>query len=426
MKRIHYLYTLGLLLALTTGFVACSDETAAGGETPRPVTVSLQIGAGQEALTKAEDEDDKAVDGEFMHTLTVFVCDASNQIVKKLEVESLSDVADHTFDNIQLSKGSYAFYAFANCEKLSELEDILAKNVGDDMPNAVVDNSLEIESPHDGIAFPLTDDNYIPMSGKETASISSDQSVTIEMIRMVSRIQVKVNNLQGGTPAIESDLTLHGVAKKVKLFGDGTGVTGDVLDISIPFKESTTESDYLYIPESYNNHTFTLTVNGKQRTGLTSTDLVRNHIYLFVINLRDYKLELTVEYDAPPIGGIVTPKETTTGYEIAIKEGSTFTIKAVLKQGEEPVVVKKWEIEVGENEIPITTNPIVPEGTLFAGSIPAQPTSNTTTLVLKATDMEGKVHNFDLIISVTNLKTKSTPTGSDFPMLTLPQVVGMY
>lgn len=213
MKRIHYLYTLGLLLALTTGFVACSDETAAGGETPRPVTVSLQIGAGQEALTKVKG-DDNAVDGEFMHSLTVFVCNANNQIVKKLVIESLGDAADHTFDNIQLSKGNYAFYAFANCEKLSELEDILAKNVGDDMPNAIVDNSLEIANPHDGIAFPPTDDNYIPMSGKETKSISSDQSVTIEMIRMVSRIQVTVNDLQRERPDIGNDLTLHGVAKK--------------------------------------------------------------------------------------------------------------------------------------------------------------------------------------------------------------------
>ncbi|WP_455640480.1 FimB/Mfa2 family fimbrial subunit [Parabacteroides sp.] len=426
MKRIHYLYTLGLLFALTTGFVACSDETAAGGETPRPVTVSLQIGAGQEALTKAEDEDDKAIDGEFMHTLTVFVCNANNQIVKKLEVESLSDVADHTFDNIQLSKGSYSFYAFANCEKLSELNDVLALSEGNTMSADVVNNTLTIDKPHEDLSFE-SGDNRIPMSGKtEKMQITSDQTVTIEMIRMVSRIQVTVNNLQGGTPTIGSDLTLHGVAKKVKLFGDGTGVTGDVLDISIPFEGSTTSSNYLYIPESYNNHRFTLTVDDIQRTGFTSTYLVRNHIYLFVINLRDYKLELTVEYDAPPIGGIVTPKETTTGYEIAIKEGSTFTIKAVLKQGEEPVVVKKWEIEVGENEIPITTNPIVPEGTLFAGSIPAQPTSNTTTLVLKATDMEDKVHSFDLTISVKNLETKSTPTGSDFPMLTLPQVVGIY
>lgn len=452
MKRIHYLYTLGLLLALTTGFVSCSDETAAGGETPRPVTVSLQIGAGQEALTKAKyNGDEYAEKGEFMHTLSVFVCDGDNKIVEKLKVYDLNDALEHTFENIKLpSGGSYTFYGFANCESLEELDDVLALDKGNKMQDDVVNNTLIIANPHEGLSF-KSEENRIPMSGKaEKKQITSDQTVTIEMIRMVSRIKVTVNNLQTKDLEINDDLKLHGVAQNIKLFGIGDGFDGaGSTEINIPLKEqgqeaSVTldvldpgehlESGYIYIPESYNNsHRFTLTVGGDNLTGNTSTSFIRNHIYPFIINLREYMLNITVSYEAPPIGGIVKPTETSTdSYNIQIIEGSTFTMKAKLMKGDKDISCK-WFIKDTKNNIPIDELNSFQTGEDFilTGSIPSQPTGQTTTFTLTATEWLSesncRVHDFDLTIKVKPIgtKTNSATTGS-YPLMILPQVVGMY
>ncbi|MCD8270725.1 MAG: hypothetical protein LUD46_21385 [Parabacteroides sp.] len=233
-----------------------------------------------------------------------------------------------------------------------------------------------------------------------------------------------------------NDLKLNNVASKVKLFGDGTGETGGGQAIEILFQHfnstlaanGSIKSGYLYIPESYSsNHSFTLTVDNKERIGYTSTTFKRNHIYPFVINLRNYKLDITISYEAPPIGGIVKPVETVSGgYNIPIKEGSTFTLKAKLMKADESVTVTKWNISEIKNNIPIENlQQCLTDAASITGSIPAQPTARTTVVTLEADDTEGGKHAFELTISVAGLEIRSA-IGSSFPVITLPQVLGMY
>ena len=162
-----------------------------------------------------------------------------------------------------------------------------------------------------------------------------------------------------------------------------------------------------------------------------ATAFERNHFYPFVINLRKYTLEITVIYEAPPIGGIIgsKPEENIDGsYSLEITEGSTFSLKAKLTKENEDVNGCTWSVEDMDNQIPISLlEQHLTEGAFLTGSIPAQPTDRETKFTLKVKEEDGKEHGFGLTIAVKAIGTKTnSATIGSYPIIALPQVVGMY
>ena len=133
------IYMCGLLLVLLGGLPACTKEI--GGEDSEIVTppdidenteleaVTIRIGAAETAETKAMHGDENAVEGEFIHSLHLFIVDGQSKIAKHIEVTPASE--DLTAEQqeeaaignlpqysttIDILPGTYTFYAFANME----------------------------------------------------------------------------------------------------------------------------------------------------------------------------------------------------------------------------------------------------------------------------------------------------------------------
>lgn len=363
MKTITYILSAFFLLF---GWAACSDSE---GDIPVPengetCSLTIQLGAEETEETRVS-SDPNANDGEFIHSLWVFITDEDGVIEAKFnytegtEVSDVTVVSDegstteggnvlqwqHTVEGLPL--GDKIIYAFANMDEVTEMTDILAKDKGEKMDD-VVDN-LVISNP--AASVDIAYGKYIPMSKKQHEEyISNHRTVFVKLVRLVARVDAMLSNtMTNGTILTPTSFTMKSFANQVALFGGETGATiGDgTVEYEYTFPENITISSgeanaypfSFYVNETGSkDYDVELTVGSNTYTGrLTLLDedvegLPRNYILPLNLTVGDNKL--IIEMYLAPIGGypfavgvsgdLLNPAETTA---VEIPEGCSFRVR---------------------------------------------------------------------------------------------------
>lgn len=356
-KYILFFYRCVLVVCWICLAAACTDgveeETMAEKGSG---TFLLQVFPEGGRRTKAFGNDANAVAGEFIHSLWIFIVDGGGVIEKKIvpdlsaDPEALSgNYLRYVSDEFRSNRGRKKVYAFANMERVYPVGDrtrtiadmLNGLNVGDtmdDLSALVVDNPAEGLDPANG--------KFIPMSVVQEMNLHSlRQTEWIELVRLVGRVDMVVNNEQGRKIKISS-LSMGSFSDRVPLFAggvvleEGTCRIQNVLSLQagkeIPSKGTTSVSFYVNATEWENSgmpFTVGLNVDGNTFSGTTfRTYMPRNSIYPLVLNFSDYQLKLETEAHVAPIGGYpVQVKATLSGnYVLELPEGCTFKITPIL------------------------------------------------------------------------------------------------
>lgn len=324
-------------------FSCVSGEKGVGGDLdlPEMVEVDLQVGIADVASslqTKADEgeevekKDENALAGEQINSLVVLIVDNSTQKIEKKFQPDLTDdekakkgeLTSWVSETFTLTKGTKRIYTFANWESLNNetLNTAIAAKEGGEMPML----PEEVSWPEGG--FDPTNNKFLPMSFSEIWEVSSVKKI-IRLIRLVSRLQVKVTN------ATNHDLRLDKLAlgtfnKSTYLF-DHPIVDLDKNEV-VTFLPNETEmlgamkdgeklkeytSGWMYVFESGMKTGFQLDF----QTTSTGTDMYhdadmhggkrftenrevkRNHIWNLNLWVCGYKLTLELKGENPPIGG---------------------------------------------------------------------------------------------------------------------------
>ena len=369
MEKMRYIYNIGIAIILSC-LIACSDsgddpiiDMPEGGS----CTLSLQVGAAGSSLTKAGD-DDNALEGEFMHELCVFIVDASGNIEKKLMTEdgqvtgSFSDGSAYLWehDGLVLSSGEKTIYAFANWNT-AENEDwsaIIAKKERDPLSDADL-NEIVIDDPAGKIN--IEDGKYIPMSVKQEINLAVSQTVRVELIRLVGRVDVTVNNQRAETITV-TKFSMENLPDKVSLMDGGLvsavsynqSYTVDLNNIEVSTTRDGTEGTpivHFYINEVESDCAFPISLvtesHGTFSGSTSSRQIGRNQILPLQLNISENGLNLMINAYVAPIGGYPVPvyvnyplgedDMVNTVYQAKLPEGCSFQVSATLTNGSESI-----------------------------------------------------------------------------------------
>lgn len=373
-------YIGGIALAgmLALGW-ACSDEEPivtppVGPDEPTEEetileAVTIQFGPEGTVETRAYG-DDNARDHEFMNSLIAFIVDAEGQIEvvinatdsipfqNTLTAQGAGNV-DHYSTTVDLTPGAKTIYAFANMDKVHPVGDDQTSFLTTLMEIATREDKEWDNANVDGVV--LNDpartvnlkDGFIPMSvvRRDVNMTVSGQQVNIELVRLVSRVDITLQNQQGAEVTVSS-LTMSDFANRVALFEpeeetpsaptDATNSpkTFDNRNIKVPSQADPTEIVSFYVNETWgrtNPFSVALTIDGKEMTGETKGQTIRrNHILPLALRLAESALYLEVTAQVAPIGGYPVAvyldgsNKLTDTYEIALPEGSTFSVEGYL------------------------------------------------------------------------------------------------
>lgn len=344
-----------LFLTAILAFSCVSGEKEAP-DLPEMVEVDLQVGISDPSrpvLTKAEAEA-PALLGEQIHSLAVFIVNASGTIEKKFQPDLKNDeqaqkgeLTSWTSGTFKLTKGAKKVYAFANWEALgNELSGVIATEEGKSMPEL----PTTVSWPADG--FDPVSGKYLPMSVSTTWTVSSSGKKSIELVRLVSRLQVKVTNAT--THRVQLDKLDIGVKQgTMSLFENSIAKSTSLTDLSfLPTVTETLEamvdgnpteykSGWVYVFESNTDDEgykidFKTTSDGMHNdnpnfhSGERSTlnKLInRNHVWNLSLWISGYQLKLTLTGENPPIGGYPEVTTSPEGTEFTVYGGGPFTIK---------------------------------------------------------------------------------------------------
>lgn len=294
MKR-YYNVLFVLFVFLSPLFVACesSGEEEEDLTTPYPVTCRISTREGTEI---------QGTENEGIRKLQLFVVkDGAIEASFSKNFDSNTETYEET---VELTPGLKTVYTFAN------MDDINLNNIEDQ--TLKIDNGF----------VPGKDGKYIPMSNKMEINVTKlvGQKFTIELIRMISKVQLKFTN-ETGYEIVLQDIIMNPVTNSPvyvlpnKEFPDGTAH----VSYTYPLKNYTLQTgnapyspDALYINETSvaNDGWFTFQLNTlhgeeqrKDRFSISNTQVIeRNSLLPINITLVDYKLELNV-MSYPPIGG---------------------------------------------------------------------------------------------------------------------------
>lgn len=393
-------YMIGkiLLAGLMAAMVACSEEEAI---VPSPVgpeepieeetileAVTIQFGPEGTVETRAFNGDENAREHEFMNSLVAFIVDAEGKIEvfinatdsasfqNALTKDGLGNVAQYS-TTVDLKPGTKTIYAFANMDKVHPIGDdqtsflrtlkAISEREDKEWDNADVDDVI-LKDPAATVNF--EDEGFIPMSvvRRDVNMTVSGQQVNIELVRLVSRVDITLQNQQGAEVTV-SDLTMSDFADRVTLFepeennpAKPTNATNSTktfndLDIKVPSQADPTEIVSFYVNETWGRtdpdpFSVALTIDGKKMTGETKGQtLPRNHILPLALRLAESALYLEVTAQVAPIGGYPVSValdgqgKLTDNYAITLPEGCTFSVEGYL-------VGVAGDTE--ENRIPIT------------------------------------------------------------------------
>lgn len=377
-------YMIGkiLLAGLMVMMLACSEEEAI---VPSPVgpeepieeetileAVTIQFGPEGTVETRAFNGDENAREHEFMNSLVAFIVDAEGKIEvfinatdsasfkEALNRDGAGNVAQYS-TTVDLTPGTKTIYAFANMDKVhpngddktSFLTTLMEISKKEEWNKAEVDNVV-LTDPAATVNF--EDGGFIPMSvvRRNVNLTVSGQQVNIELVRLVSRVDITLQNQQGASVSVEK-LTMSDFSDQVALFEpDGenpsapSGATNSAKEFTFTNLVIYSKADPQEIVSFYVNETWgrtdrtapfeiTVDIEGKTMTGNTkSKTLPRNHILPLALRLAESALYLEVTAQVAPIGGYPVSValdgqgKLTDNYAITLPEGCTFSVEGYL------------------------------------------------------------------------------------------------
>ncbi len=365
MKRIvRHTYLWILFAAVTMVMAACSsDSESTSSDLEGTAQVRLHVTADVATRARTVDwNDENAQDEEMMNIWVVVITNSSDVVERVIACKPTS--TSREIDPIEtLPLGTHNFYSFANMSvaMVAELLDISitmptmsANDVAYEATAAsgTVDADKNVTVNGNGFAaFTSTDDNGfgsygIPMSNKQTATITSNTTMDLIVVRMLAKMTISVKNETGADQYIKyatiSNVT-NNEANNLKLLPtlnykddmeahhadiqpnlNGTPTT---VELAIPNLATTealannaTREVTFYINECKTGTDFNLTIGLGDATntneyryalidskGATTADddkwdyIARNDYRIIPIVLDDYHFEI-IPYDFPPIG----------------------------------------------------------------------------------------------------------------------------
>lgn len=364
---------LYLILAIVCCFslIACSSQEEWVEESEKDLCrVYIQIGASENQETRAAGDDENALDGEFIHELCVFVVDGNGKIVWKGtdDVEGAYTKGDPASGNayewrsreLVLTEGKKTIYAFANWSTVTEGQDngkwkaIIDKPVDETLSDA--DLGIPIDNPAGSVD--LAKGKYIPMSVKQEVNITVDQTIRVELVRLVGRVNIRLTNDNPSDVEI-SNFKMKQFADQVALMPGGTvdnyNTTYSTFESEpLTIKAGESHEFQFYVNETDNNTPFSiqLTANGTRYSATTTaTAIPRNHILPLNLTLREGDLSLIVMAYIAPIGGYPVPIYTSIDllneneYEVTVPEGCSFQAIAKVGENETPGVCEFSHLE---------------------------------------------------------------------------------
>ncbi|MBQ8530576.1 MAG: FimB/Mfa2 family fimbrial subunit [Parabacteroides sp.] len=383
-------YICALFLSLLFGLGSCTEENLIDeGGTPsgEQVALSLQIGVSEGNDVSLQTKATNAEKGELISTLKAFIVNEYGYIetvvpftfadAQKAEMAT-GDLASCLSDKFLLYPGTYTIYAFANCEKLSEMEEVLKTTRGKlTLPDVVT-------WPYQAAFQPGGTEGFIPMSGEKSFTVGYEGgTVSVSLVRLLSKIQVSFRNTTAKDVTVDS-WSLEEFNTKINLFQQnsiqamtseawsiGKSYTSSPITIEAEEKSGVTEK-WFYVTESKMNDGFAITLNsskiGSEGKKYTSTKtLSRNHIWPIEILFSDYYLVLSVQGENPPIGGYpaVTTKESLTNtLTCNIVGGGPFVLTPTLRATAEEQTVPEvtWSVSAPSNKLIQELSVVVVEG----------------------------------------------------------------
>ena len=350
---------------------ACSSESGGSYDVPgteenKTCEVSINVSAAGAERTKAGN-DPNALDGEFIHSLHVFIVNVETNTI---EAEWTLDegiasgapaagmVENWQSPHINVSTGRKRIYAFANMENVyypkyptKSFDELLdGVTVGDEYE--LFGDLSEVLLTHSAASIDL-EKNFIPMSCVELHDFGTDISIRLELIRMVSRIDVSVlNNSKDQKTITVKNVKFSPYADKVSLISSYVDFDGSMVDHGVAVAESTPSAaqwsdengievavkEEEEICSFYVNETnlrdgkyFEIELETSEGTlkGVTSKSLLpRNTVYPLRLTF-DVSLGLDVAVWLTPIGGY--PRSLTIAPPVQVGDGGDATSKLSLK-----------------------------------------------------------------------------------------------
>lgn len=351
------------------------DGGAQGGK--GPVAVKLSVTAGEPGDlngTRAAGDLVEGGDGEFMHTLRVYivkldagpvttVLDLSDEIAADFAQNPLAEsgnVKRWNFDDLSLAPGSYAVYAFANIEDYSGVFDTsngtqtatgkeMLENTFTENDEFSDDNLNSYRLTNPAGAIDLANGKFIPMSARYEFTVSGDLNESGETVfsigldRLVSKVQLQLGEEgQAQLPAVCS-LTFSGYSQNVPLMARAanTSTNDEFASYYGPRKATTTKDNVkggqlveFYVNETPDDDPFTVELNTRGTTGLTTytsttvntTALPRNSIFPLTLNFPDFVPEFNWQAWLAPIGDWAEVETEFNGntYTVKVPEGAKF------------------------------------------------------------------------------------------------------
>ena len=369
MKRIvRHTYLWILFAAVTMVMAACSsDSESTSSDLEGTAQVRLHVTADVATRARTVDwNDENAQDEEMMNIWVVVITNSSDEVEKVIACKPTS--TSREIDPIEtLPLGTHNFYSFANMS-VAKVAELLGISIT--MPT-MSDNDVAYEATaasgtvnanknvtvngNGFAAFTSTDNNGfgsygIPMSNKQTATITSNTTMDLIVVRMLAKMTISVKNETGAEQYIKY-ATISNVTKNednnlkllpkwtstdgkdnmnVTLHGDlqpnlnGTPTTEEITIPGIATTEAlannATREVTFYINECKTGTDFNLTIGLGDATntneyryalidskGATTADddkwdyIARNDYRIIPIVLDDYHFEI-IPYDFPPIG----------------------------------------------------------------------------------------------------------------------------
>lgn len=369
MRISKYIYKV-MLACVCVGLIACSEdqegtEVPVGPEEDNTLeAVTIHIGASGTANTRAYGGDENAREHEFMNSLIAFIVDEKGSIEKVIHAtdsasfqpesgtERAGNVVSYT-TTTDLTPGKKTIYAFANMDKVKRVdndgaisfeETLKTLKQGDVWPEEFA--TAVIEDPAASVDF--DERGFIPMSVRQDADLTvNGQTVNVLLVRLVSRVDVKLTNQQGADVTV-SHLKMTDFADRVHLFEGMETVPADAankayeqdLTLTVPSSPDPTQITTFYVNETWGRtvpFNIALTINDQDMAGNTvSRVIARNHILPLSLSLSNTNLSLTVTAQVAPIGGYPVDVYLdgdgmlTDNYAITLPEGCTFSITGKL------------------------------------------------------------------------------------------------
>ena len=369
MRISKYIYKV-MLACVCLGLIACSEdqegtEVPVGPEEDNTLeAVTIHIGASGSASTRAYGGDENALEHEFMNSLIAFIVDEKGSIEKVIHAtdsasfqpesgtERAGNVVSYT-TTTDLTPGKKTIYAFANMDKVKRVdnddaisfeETLKTLKQGDVWPEEFA--TAVIEDPAASVDF--DERGFIPMSVRQDADLTvNGQTVNVLLVRLVSRVDVKLTNQQGADVTV-SHLKMTDFANRVHLFEGKETAPADAannayeqeLDLTVSSSPDPIPITTFYVNETWGRtdpFNIALTINGQDMAGNTVSQVIaRNHILPLSLSLSNTNLSLTVTAQVAPIGGYPVDVYLdgdgmlTDNYAITLPEGCTFSITGKL------------------------------------------------------------------------------------------------